>query len=162
MRRQSLTPNDHAKLGLALAAKRAEPIRLDGYESDPVTSIIDLDEYNITDTLEVLDILQTKGWVDGYVVLNKLDQDGYAIQDSYYVSVLGDASAVIEADGYHGMRRALIVKALHWDDYPDWARLPDGNPAHRWAGIQIQGGPVVPPMKRRGPMRVVFNDPEEP
>lgn len=160
MARKDLTPNDHAKLGLAMAAKRAQPLQVDGYGSEPVTFILDLALYDETEVLDILEILRQKQWIDGFVKLPKLDADGYAMDGYGYISGLSTAESVRDADGYHGLRSALVVEALHWNDYPDWAKLPDGNPAHRWAGIQIQGGPIVRPMRKRTPPIPIINPPE--
>lgn len=160
--KKELTHSDHLKLASVTASKRAQSAMLDGYDilaDSDVTFILDLSVGNKSEIYEVIDILSAKGWIKGAVTLPKLDADGYIIDGEEYISGFTDVYSVIEADGYHGLLKANVLKACHWNDYPAWAKLPDGSPAHRWLGVDISGAPAVREMKkRRTPVPIIYQE----
>lgn len=152
MARKDLTADEHAKVATAFASKHAAPLLMDGLDNEPVTLIIDLALGDEAEIFALLAVLMEKNWLSGYVVLPKLDALGEPTDpvNDRYVSALSTATNIVAADSVHGMLSAKVISAFHFDEYPAFATLPDGSPAHHWSGVAVQGT-VLPAMKKRPP-----------
>jgi len=163
MSRKNLTANEHAKVASAFANKHAAPLQMDGYQAESVTLIIDLAMGNEAEIFDILDTLALKGWVEGSIIMDKLDGYGLPINPGVdrYVSVLSNARNIRDADGVHGMLSAKVFSAFHWNDYPLWASI-DGYPAHHYCGVPVAGTTIRPMRRRSKPIEVIIEPPDPP
>lgn len=92
------------------------------------------------DNGEPLELLKQEGYLESLVRLEKLDSFGSGSGQFYYQVLLTtqQVQEFIENNNEYKLVEELGVRSVAIDDMPDWAKRPDGNPAHVFWGNPIK------------------------
>jgi len=84
-----------------------------------------------------LEALRQESYIDGYVMLYKLDVDGYSTSD-IYVQILvsqNQLNEITTANQTHRVSERVGLKSATKQGLPSWAKQPNGAPAHVFWGV---------------------------
>lgn len=114
------------------ARAQGEPpfsVSTDGYATHHVFTLE-------TPNLQDLDALREQSYIDGYVLLSKLDGYGEPTGQTYVQILLSQTqlSDMNAANQTHRVGERMGLASARRPDLPSWAKQPNGAPAHVFWG----------------------------